>query len=122
MLAWKAVLERPVELHARLSRYARNDSESFYYEVRAGPERRPPGAGRAFPLLNRTAWNGLYRVNRWGEFNVPWGARRFVLPELESLIAVARALAGVTVEEGRTSGRRSRASGQATSSTSTPRT
>jgi DNA adenine methylase len=48
--------------------------------------------------LNRTAWNGLYRVNRWGEFNVPWGAREFSPPTLENLRLVSSALAGVSIE------------------------
>jgi DNA adenine methylase len=95
--AWQVVLERPDQLHARLAEYALKDSEIFYYEVRAQRFDDPVERAAHLIYLNRTAWNGLYRVNRGGEFNVPWGARRFVPPTLEALQAVARELRGVKV-------------------------
>jgi len=45
-----------------------------YYEVRASePEDLVERAAR-FIFLNRWGWNGLYRVNKKGKFNVPFGA------------------------------------------------
>lgn len=75
------------------------DKESYYRvrdELRA---KRPLGkAARAARLiyLNRTGYNGLYRVNSSGEFNVPYGSyknpRVFDRARLE---AAAHALQGV---------------------------
>jgi DNA adenine methylase len=49
--------------------------------------------------LNRTGFNGLYRVNRAGQFNVPFG--RYTNPTIcnaEGLRAASRALAGAHLE------------------------
>lgn len=95
---WRAVLCDPEALHERLLEYEARDSESFYYDVRSRCFADELERAAHFVYVNRTAWNGLYRVNRWGVFNVPWGARRFVPPKLEALLAVSAELKEATVE------------------------
>ena len=74
------LLER---LHQMETDYLALDSQArkdFYYRIRAqfnaGERGNKEGAERAALLLflNRTCFNGLYRVNARGEFNVPAGA------------------------------------------------
>lgn len=75
-------------------------SKEFYYEIRAKdpwtlslPER----AARMI-YLNKTGYNGLYRVNRHGQFNVPFG--RYKSPKYldrENLLAVSQALQKVEI-------------------------
>lgn len=48
----------------------------YYYEVRASQPRGRHQQAARFLYLNRACWNGLYRVNKKGEFNVPYGAPR----------------------------------------------
>jgi DNA adenine methylase len=72
-----------------------------YYEVRSwSPADLAPAERAARTIyLNKTGYNGLYRVNRSGQFNVPFG--RFTNPQFrdaENLRACARALRGVTIE------------------------
>jgi DNA adenine methylase len=51
-----------------------------------------------FIFLNKTCFNGLYRVNRKGRFNVPMGAyKKPVICDKKNLIRVAEALQNVTV-------------------------
>jgi DNA adenine methylase len=44
-----------------------------YYRVRASSPRTAIGRAARFLYLNRTCWGGVYRLNRQGEFNVPFG-------------------------------------------------
>ena len=49
--------------------------EGTYYRVRDRLYHKSDKIKRAafFIYLNKTCWNGLYRVNKNGHFNVPWG-------------------------------------------------
>lgn len=73
---------------SNLQGLARRHSKERYYEVRSryNESRRlaPPTRAAMFIYLNKTCFNGLHRVNRKGEFNVPVGSYknpRIVDPE-----------------------------------------
>jgi DNA adenine methylase len=72
----------------------------LFYEVRAQSTAKMPDAARAarFIFLNRTCFNGLWRVNSGGHFNVPFGKYKNprILDE-EGLKSASRALAGVEI-------------------------
>ena len=74
----------------------------FYYEVRGWDSEAltPIERTARFLFLNKTCFNGLYRVNRKGHFNVPFGKyknpRVLNAPRLK---AASAALQGVTIIE-----------------------
>lgn len=82
---------------AELSKLAALElSKETYYKVRA--KRPSKDAARAARLiyLNRTGYNGLYRVNSSGEFNVPYGSYKNPrILDRGRLLAAAEALQGV---------------------------
>ena len=54
--------------------------------------------GALFIFLNRTCFNGLYRVNRKNEFNVPMGSyKRPTICDKENILAVSKALKKVEI-------------------------
>ena len=72
------------------------NSATEYYAVRAQDESLLDASARAarFIYLNRYCFNGLYRTNKSGKFNVPYGGGRTgALPQLSDLLAASGQLA-----------------------------
>lgn len=80
MNVYCVVRDRVHELIDKLFNFQNSHSQRFYYEIRAR-DRDPDFVSadiveRAarFIYLNKTAYNGLYRVNAKSQFNVPFGS------------------------------------------------
>ena len=98
---YSVVRESPNSLLQCLSVHL-NERE-YYYQVRGLDLDRLSPVERAarFIYLNKTCYNGLYRVNRQGQFNVPFG--RYTNPKIcdsTNLLAASQALAAATIETG----------------------
>jgi len=60
----------------------------------------PPARAAALIYLLKTNFNGLWRVNRAGKFNVGWGKHKRYTPDVDGLRAASAALARATLRTG----------------------
>lgn len=96
---WRVIQREPEAFYAQLQPYLQRQGEDEYYVVRdESPDHHLERAARFF-YLNQTAWNGLWRENRSGIFNVPWGARAFRGIELDVLANLKAILQRASIEE-----------------------
>lgn len=77
MITWQVIKDNVEELIEQLENEEdlyHQDQEHYYYLVRDNPviQDEVDVAARVI-FLNKTCFNGLYRVNKKGKFNVPWG-------------------------------------------------
>jgi DNA adenine methylase len=92
---YKCIRDDWVSLEKLLEKHQKKHSETYYYKVR---EKRPADLiekAARFIYLNRTCFNGIYRVNLAGKFNVPKGEREAVILETDDFENVSRLLANV---------------------------
>lgn len=91
--AYRAVRDDSAAVLRALAWHRERDGEGHYYEVRAEEPERLRGVerGARFLYLCMTAFNGLWRENKKGRMNSPWGKRAFC-PTAAAFAAYARQL------------------------------
>lgn len=88
--AYITIRRHPVDVIGQLAQW--RNTEIDYYRVRSAGYSNLVKRAAQFVYLNKTCWNGLYRVNQKGEFNVPYANNRRQVYSEDSLLLASRAL------------------------------
>lgn len=98
MISYKVIQKHPKELIELLKLHKAKNSDSYYYEIRDKVLDDPIETAARFIYLNKTCYNGLYRVNNKGVFNVPVG--KYDNPPIfdeTNIMACSKALKDTTI-------------------------
>ncbi|OLB91436.1 MAG: DNA methyltransferase [Thaumarchaeota archaeon 13_1_40CM_38_12] len=96
ILSYATIRDRVKEIISALEAHAENyfkNPNPYYYKVRENNPKGQIDKVSRLIFLNKTCFNGLYRVNSKGKFNVPLG--RYINPNIvnkENLLAISRVL------------------------------
>ena len=96
ILAYVTIRDKLEKLIESLENHSKNyhkNSTEYYYQVRKQEPKQQIEKVSRLLFLNKTCFNGLYRVNKKGQFNVPLG--RYTNPNIvnkENLTAVSKTL------------------------------
>lgn len=100
IITYKVIQKDPNILIDALKEHKKNHTEKYYYRIRAQHNLDDSfSVASRLIYLNKTCFNGLYRVNKKGEFNVPIGS--YVNPGIcqeDNIKACSQALKKAIIE------------------------
>lgn len=102
IITYFVVQNNITELTTELKKHKKNHSKEYYKSSRQQfyKETNPIKLASLFIYLNKTCFNGLYRVNKAGVFNVPMGAyKNPKIIDEENLLAASKVLQGIKIEQ-----------------------
>lgn len=101
--AYEGIRDHADAVRGELKKHIESHSSAHYYRTRDAYNRLRHSAAQTarFIYLNKTCFNGIFRVNTKGQFNVPKGSKdRPTMPLREDFQAIAKALSHATLTHG----------------------
>jgi len=98
---FKHVREYPEKISKRLQAYKKQTSEDYYYEARDLYNKSRPSVEQSarFIYLNKSNFNGIFRVNEKGKYNVPYGHKKsLAIPSLDEFREISKLLKSATIK------------------------
>ena len=87
-----AVRDDIESVYRNLRMHARSHCREYFYQVRERNTRTLATSAARMIYLNKSCFNGIYRVNKQGKFNVPYGTRDEISFDHESLMESSNVL------------------------------
>jgi DNA adenine methylase len=98
IVTYEAIKRNWKKVYSELEIHQQKHSQKYYYLIRQSKFNSIYKTAARFIYLNRTCWNGLYRVNLKGDFNVPMGTKDKVLFENDNFDSIAELLANISLQ------------------------
>ncbi len=99
---YKKIKANPEKIFNHLNSYGGQVTENQYYNVRKDFNNNKYSftyqQAANFILLNKSSFNGVFRVNKKGEYNVPFGKSNPALPSRDELFKIAEKLKSAQIE------------------------
>ena len=99
-----AIKENPLKIYSLLHNFKKRLTREFYYQIRNTFNKNinelSLSQAARFIFLIHTSFNGIYRVNKNGYYNVPFGKISPNLPSKEHLIRISKKLEHVKLKTG----------------------
>lgn len=90
--AYQSIKMNWQDVRCILTKYHQLHDKAYYYEIRDSKPQDIIEKAARFIYLNRTCFNGIYRVNKNGKFNVPIGTKSKVILDSDNFEAWAKIL------------------------------
>jgi DNA adenine methylase len=95
---YRTMRDYPLQLAEKLKEHENCHCEKYYYKVRSHIPKDQIGQAARTLYLNRTCYNGMYRANKAGMFNVPIGTKINCTYDIDSFEKISQKLQTSQIE------------------------